>query len=147
MNFNKVVLLGRVASDIEMRSTTSGQSVCTFRLATNRVWKDKSGEKKEESQFHNIVLWGRQAENASQFLAKGSLVLIEGRLQNRSWEDKTGNKRYITEIIGENFQLGPRSSNAGGGDYKAPVRKDKEVDEDIPVIEDGDEIDIKDIPF
>lgn len=146
MNFNKVILLGRVASDIEMRSTTSGQSVCTFRLATNRVWKDKSGEKKEESQFHNIVLWGRQAENASQFLAKGSLVLIEGRLQNRSWEDKTGNKRYITEIIGENFQLGPRSSNAGG-DYKAPVRKDKEVDEDIPVIEDGDEIDIKDIPF
>jgi single-strand DNA-binding protein len=147
MNFNKVVLLGRVASDIEMRSTTSGQSVCTFRLATNRVWKDKSGEKKEDSQFHNIVLWGRQAENASQFLTKGSLVLIEGRLQNRSWEDKTGNKRYITEIIGENFQLGPRSSNVGSGDYKAPAQKDKEVDEDIPVIEDGDEIDIKDIPF
>jgi len=146
MNFNKVVLLGRVASDIEMRSTTAGQSVCTFRLATNRVWKDKSGEKKEDSQFHNIVLWGRQAENASQFLAKGSLVLIEGRLQNRSWEDKTGNKRYITEIVGENFQLGPRSSG-GGGDYKAPVQKDKEIDEDIPVIEDGDEIDIKDIPF
>ena len=143
MNFNKVVLLGRVASDIEMRSTTTGQSVCTFRLATNRIWKDKSGERKEDSQFHNIVLWGRQAENASQFLTKGSLVLIEGRLQNRSWEDKTGNKRYITEIIGENFQMGPRS----GEGSRPPVQKDKKIDEDIPVIEDGDEIDIKDIPF
>lgn len=143
MNFNKVVLLGRIASDIEMRSTTAGQSVCTFRLATNRVWKDKSGEKREESQFHNIVLWGRQAENASQFLGKGSLVLIEGRLQNRSWEDKTGNKRYITEIIGENFQMGPRSGEIS----RTPALKDKKIDEDIPVIEDGDEIDIKDIPF
>ncbi len=143
MNFNKVVLLGRIASDIEMRSTTTGQSVCTFRLATNRVWKDKSGERKEDSQFHNIVLWGKQAENASQFLGKGSLVLIEGRLQNRSWEDKTGNKRYITEIIGENFQMGPRSGEAP----RTPIQKDKKIDEDIPVIEDGDEIDIKDIPF
>jgi single-strand DNA-binding protein len=147
MNFNKIILLGRVASDIEMRSTTTGQSVCTFRLATNRIWKDKSGERKEDSQFHNIVLWGKQAENASQFMTKGSLVLIEGRLQNRSWEDKTGNKRYITEIIGENFQLGPRSG--GDGTAKMPINKEKnkEVDEDIPVIEDGDEIDIKDIPF
>ncbi len=144
MNFNKVVLLGRIASDIEMRSTAAGQSVCTFRLATNRVWKDKNGERKEDSQFHNIVLWGKQAENASQFLTKGSLVLIEGRLQNRSWEDKSGNKRYTTEIIGENFQMGPRS----GESSRAPIQqKDKETDEDIPVIEDGDEIDIKDIPF
>lgn len=140
MNFNKVVLVGRVASDIEMRSTASGQSVCSFRLATNRVWKDKNGEKKEDSQFHNIVLWGKQAEIASQFLAKGSLVLIEGRIQNRSWEDKTGTKRYITEIVGENFQLGPK-----GGEKTTPQLKDEE--EDIPIIEDGDEIDIKDIPF
>ncbi len=139
MNFNKVILVGRVASDIEMRSTSSGQSVCSFRLATNRIWKDKNGEKKEDSQFHNIVLWGKQAETASQFMAKGSLVLIEGRIQNRSWEDKTGAKRYITEIIGENFQLGPKS-----GEKIAPQPKDEE---DIPVIEDGDEIDIKDIPF
>ncbi len=145
MNFNKVILVGRVASDVEMRSTASGQSVCSFRMATNRVWKDKSGEKKEDSQFHNIVLWGRQAETASQFMAKGSLVLIEGRLQNRSWEDKSGNKRYTTEIIGENFQLGPRS---GEGTKAIPQQKNKqENDEDIPVIEDGDEIDIKDIPF
>ncbi len=140
MNFNKVVLVGRVASDIEMRSTASGQSVCSFRLATNRVWKDKNGEKKEDSQFHNIVLWGKQAETASQFMAKGSLVLIEGRIQNRSWEDKTGTKRYITEIVGENFQLGPK-----GGEKTTPQLKDEE--EDIPIIEDGDEIDIKDIPF
>ncbi|HOC53561.1 MAG TPA: single-stranded DNA-binding protein [Candidatus Pacearchaeota archaeon] len=144
MNFNKVILLGRVASDVEKRSTTSGQSVCTFRLATNRIWRDKAGERKEDSQFHNIVLWGKQAENASQFMSKGSLVLIEGRLQNRSWEDKTGNKRYTTEIIGENFQLGPK-----GGERPQSQTQDKEIshDEDIPVIEDGDEIDIKDIPF
>ncbi|MFA5086763.1 MAG: single-stranded DNA-binding protein [Candidatus Paceibacterota bacterium] len=154
MNLNKVFLLGRVATDPEMKSTGSGQNVCTFSLATNRVWKDANGQKKEDSQFHRIVLWQRLAQIASQFLTKGSLVLIEGRIQTRAWDDKTGNKRYTTEIIAENMQLGPRSGNApmGASNFNAqpqqPKNNKKEMEEeDIPVIEDGEEIDIKDIPF
>lgn len=154
MNLNKVFLLGRVATDPEMKSTTSGQNVCTFSLATNRVWKDANGGKKEDSQFHRIVLWQRLAQIASQFLTKGSLVLIEGRLQTRNWEDKTGNKRYTTEIIAEGMQLGPRGTGtnvpmSGFKENQGTKSNKKEMveEEDIPVIEDGEEIDIKDIPF
>lgn len=158
MNLNKVFLLGRVASDIELKRTPAGQSVCTFSLATNRIYKDASGQKKEEAQFHRIVLWAKQAEIASQFLAKGALVLIEGRIQTRSWDAADGSKRFTTEIIGEAMQLGPKSagisnfSNDVGKSFDSlPSTKKKtpttDIDEDIPVIEDGDEIDIKDIPF
>ncbi|MFA5208040.1 MAG: single-stranded DNA-binding protein [Candidatus Paceibacterota bacterium] len=147
MNLNKVFLIGRIATDIEMKTTSSGQSVCTFSLATNRTWKGKDGQKQEESQFHRIVLWQKLAEIASQFLTKGSLVLIEGRIQNRSWDDKNGVKRYTTEIIGEGMQMGPRVQ--GGSEpvknFSAPKKQTE--DEDIPIIEDGDEIDVKDIPF
>jgi len=153
MNLNKVFLLGRVATPPEIRNTPSGQSVCTFTLATNRVWKDANGQKKEDSQFHRIVLWQRLAQIASQFLTKGSLVLIEGRIQNRSWDDKTGAKRYTTEIIAEGMQLGPRNT-VGNTASELNVNQDsksnkKEIveEEDIPIIEDGEEIDIKDIPF
>lgn len=145
MNLNKVFLVGRVASDIEMKTTPSGQSVCTFSLATNRTWKGKDGQKQEESQFHRVVLWQKLAEIASQFLSKGSLVLIEGRIQNRSWEDKSGVKRYTTEIVGEAMQMGPKGQGGGQKDFSAPKKEVK--DEDIPIIEDGDEIDVKDIPF
>jgi single-strand DNA-binding protein len=126
-------------------------------MATNRVWKDASGQKKEDAQFHSIVLWGKQAEMASQYLTKGSLVYIEGRLQTRSWESQ-GGKKYITEIVGEKIQLGPKSM--GGGSVRPSAPRDanpvkQQTEEDIPVIEDGsfdvpeskDEIDVKDIPF
>ncbi|MFA5178185.1 MAG: single-stranded DNA-binding protein [Candidatus Paceibacterota bacterium] len=150
MNLNKVFLLGRVATDPELKSTPSGQSVCTFSLATNRVWKDANGQKKEEAQFHRVVMWQKLAQTASQFLNKGSLVLIEGRIQNRSWEDKTGVKKYTTEIIAENMQLGPKSAGSSSN-FSAPAQpknnKEMQEEEDIPVIEDGEEIDIKDIPF
>ncbi|MFA5013083.1 MAG: single-stranded DNA-binding protein [Candidatus Paceibacterota bacterium] len=154
MNLNKVFLLGRVATAPEIRNTPSGQSVCTLSLATNRVWKDAAGQKKEDSQFHRIVLWGKLAELSSKFLTKGSLVLIEGRIQNRSWDDKTtGAKRYITEIVAEAMQLGPRSAGTSDGSSgftpkpQADKSKPMQEEEDIPVIEDGEEIDIKDIPF
>jgi len=147
MNLNKVFLIGRVATDIEMKTTPSGQSVCTFSLATNRTWKGKDGQKQEESQFHRIVLWQKLAEIASQFLTKGSLVMIEGRIQNRSWEDKTGVKKYTTEIIGETMQMGPRTQGGPVESKGFPAPKKETVDEDIPIIEDGDEIDVKDIPF
>lgn len=143
MNLNKVFLVGRLVNDPEMRSTPAGQSVCSFRLATNRVWTDReSGQKQEKTEYHNIVLWRRLAEIASQFLAKGSLVLIEGRVETRSWQDSAGNKRFRTEIIGERMQLGPRAAGKVIPPEAAPQ-------EEIPIIEEGpeEEIDVKDIPF
>src|SRR3989344_4951640 len=113
MNLNKVLIVGRVTADPQVRQTTSGASVSSFSVATNRVWTDKAGAKQEETEFHNVVTWGRQAEIAGQFLTKGSLVLIEGRLQTRSWQDKQGGQRKTTEIICDRLQLGPRPHSTG----------------------------------
>ncbi|HCX45162.1 TPA: single-stranded DNA-binding protein [Patescibacteria group bacterium] len=121
MNLNKTFLLGRLTADPILRTTTNGTQVATFSIATNRVWNDKVAGKKEETEFHNIVLWGRQAEIASRFLTKGGLVLIEGRLQTRSWEDNQGQKRRTTEIVGERMQLGPRSANQNSGGFQPPT--------------------------
>ncbi len=145
MNLNKAFLIGRLVSDPETRTTPTGQTVCSFRMATNRVWTDRTtSQKQEKTEYHNIVLWRRLAEIASQYLTKGSLVLIEGRIQTRSWQDASGNKRYRTEIIGERLQMGPRATGTTG---KTITAEEKEApDEEIPVI-DEEEIDIKDIPF
>src|SRR3989344_1842007 len=161
MNFNKVVIIGNVVADPETRTTPSGQQVCSLRIATNRVWTDKAGAKQQKTEFHSVVLWRRLAEIASQYLRKGGLVLIEGRLETRSWDDKnTGAKRYRTEIIGESMQLGPKSSGqgfsegqresspapappAGGSSEAQPETKEEE----IPIIEEDEEIDVKNIPF
>ncbi|MDD4358696.1 MAG: single-stranded DNA-binding protein [Candidatus Pacebacteria bacterium] len=145
MNLNKVFLIGRVANVPEIQSTQSGRKVCKLSLATSRIWKGQDGSKKEETNFHNIILWERLAEIASSYATKGSLLLIEGRIQNRSWEDKEGKKRYTTEIIAENIQLGPKPNKAAGISDK-PKKQKEEIDEELPVI-DEDEIDIKDIPF
>ena len=144
MNLNKVFLVGRLVTDPEMRSTPTGQNVCSFRMATNRVFTDKTGQKQEKTEYHNIVLWRRLAEIASQYLTKGSLALIEGRIETRSWQDATGNKRYRTEIVGESMQLGPRAA----GKVVPPAEKGT-AQEEIPVIEEGkeEEIDVKEIPF
>ena len=99
MNLNKVFLIGNLTRDPELRNLPSGAAVVSFGLATNRVWKDKQGEKQEDAQFHNIVVFGRQAEIVNQYLTKGSLVLIEGRIQTRSWDGKDGSKQYRTEIV------------------------------------------------
>ena len=98
-----------------MRSTPAGQDVATFGVATNRAWTDKSGQKQSEVEFHNIVVFGRLAQIAGQYLSKGRLILVEGRMKTRSWEDQNGQKRTRTEIIAENFQMGPRSSRETGG--------------------------------
>ena len=112
---NKVMLIGNLGRDPEVRSTPSGQNVASFSLATNRKWKDRDGNRQEQTEWHNIVCWGRQAEIAGQYLTKGKQIYIEGRIQTRSWDDKaSGEKKYRTEIICDNFQmLGSR----GGGDY------------------------------
>jgi single-strand DNA-binding protein len=115
MNLNKVFLLGRLTADPILKTTPTGQQVATFSIATNRVWTDKTQGKKEDTQFHNIVVWGRQAEIAQRFLTKGGMVLVEGRLQTRTWDDKQGGKRRTTEIVAESIQLGPRPHGAFGG--------------------------------
>lgn len=146
MNLNKVFLIGRLTRKPELRTTPSGQTVCSFGLATNRVWNNpQTKERQEQTEFHNIVLWRRLAEIASQYLDKGSLVLIEGRLQTRSWDDKSGIKKYKTEIIGENIQMGPKS--AVSSSVPSPANQNKE--EEIPIIEEEkeEEIDISQIPF
>lgn len=113
MNLNKVFLIGRMTQDPEVRSTPSGQTVGTLRIATNRVWNNQqSGQKQESTEFHTVVAWGRLAEIASQYLKRGGLVMIEGRLQTRSWTGTDNVKRYATEIVAENLQLGPRSASS-----------------------------------
>lgn len=119
MNLNKVFVLGNVARDPEIRSLPSGGSVVSFSVASNRVWKDKAGQKQQEAEFHNVVVFGKLAEIAGSYIKKGGLLLVEGRLKTQSWE-KDGIKRYKTEIIGESIQLGPRPT----GTTTAPAPKE-----------------------
>ena len=115
MNLNKVFLIGRMAADPESRTTQSGQTVTTVRLATNRVWNNRAtGEKQEQVEFHTIIAWGNLAEIVSKYLRKGQLAMFEGRLQTRSWQGQDGVKRYRTEIVAENMQLGPKAMGTGG---------------------------------
>lgn len=113
MNLNKVFILGNLTRDPEVRTTPSGQQVANFSIATNRVWYNQNKEKNQETEFHNIVAWGRLAEIASQYLTKGKMVLIEGRIKTRSWQAQDGTKKYRTEIIAENMQMGPKSQGSG----------------------------------
>lgn len=153
MNLNKAFIAGNLTRDPELRQTPSGQAVCSFGVATNRFYTDSTGQKQKQAEFHNVVAWGRQAEVVNQYLKKGSLVLVEGRLQTRSWQDQQGSKHWKTEIVAERVQLGPRS--AGGG--MPPTESQEQPDErasrqpETPIIElpnEGEEeIDVKDIPF
>src|SRR3989344_5796044 len=112
MYLNKVIIVGNLTRDPEINAIPSGQKVCKFGVATNRVWKDKSGAKQESVTYHNIVVWGKQAENSAQYLKKGQQVMIEGRIETRNWDDKTsGEKKYRTEIIADRVQFGLK----GGG--------------------------------
>src|SRR6186713_497002 len=112
---NKVILIGNLGADPELRYTPSGQAVCDLRLATNESWTDKNGQKQERTEWHRVVMWGKPAEICKQYLSKGQKLYIEGRLQTRSWDDKEGNKRYSTEIIGTDFMFLGGGSGAGAG--------------------------------
>ncbi|MFN7963092.1 MAG: single-stranded DNA-binding protein [Thermoanaerobaculia bacterium] len=112
---NKVFLIGNLGRDPEVRSTPSGQPVASFSVATSRKWKDRDGNRQEQTEWHNVVCWGKQAELAGQYLSKGKQIFVEGRLQTRSWDDRqSGEKRYRTEIICENFQM--LGARGGGGE-------------------------------
>ena len=151
MNFNKVIIVGRLTQDPEKRTIPeSGLSVTSFSVATNSYFKSKSGENQEKVEFHDVVLFGNLADIASQYLQKGSLALFEGRLQTRSWEDKEGNRRYRTEIVGEKLQFGPRQAgdNAPGkGEESSPGKGERTSNKEIPIIDEDDEINVEDIPF
>src|SRR3954468_21670592 len=114
MYINKVFLFGNLTRDPELRALPSGMNVSSFSVATNRVYKDRDGKKQEQTDFHNVVVFGRQADTINQYLKKGSSVFVEGRMQTRSWE-KDGKKNYRTEVIADRVQFGPRGSGSGGG--------------------------------
>ncbi len=154
MDLNKVMLIGRLVADPEMRTTPAGQAVSSLRVATNRVWTDSQGQKHETPEYHTVVVWRRLAEIASQYLKKGSLVFVEGRLQTRSWQDASGVKKYRTEVIAERLQLGPKGiANQGFEETQKPELPKEEPAEsqtaevEIPIIEEENDIDVKDIPF
>ncbi len=105
MSVNKVILVGRLGQDPELKSTPSGMSVCNFSIATSENWVDRSGQKQERTEWHRIVVWGKLAENCGQYLKKGRQVYVEGYLQTRSWEDKDGQKRYTTEVVARIVQF------------------------------------------
>ena len=121
---NKVILIGNLGADPELRYTPNGQAVCDVRLATNESWTDKSGQKQERTEWHRVVFWGKPAEIVKQYMGKGQRMYIEGRLQTRSWDDKEGNKRYSTEIVANDFMfLSSREGagaarDGGGGGYE-----------------------------
>ncbi len=154
MNLNKVIIIGRLTADPVLRSTANGQAVSSFSVATNRYWTSKNGEKGEETEFHNVVVWGRQAEVVTQFVHKGDMIMVEGRLKTRTWQGKDGQNRRTTEIIAERVQFGPKRNPAGVSGQTAAVAPDPQPQptaavEEIPEIdiEASGDIDINDIPF
>lgn len=152
MNLNKVFIVGNLTRDPELRNLPSGTPVTSFGMATNRIWKNQQGERQEDVQFHNVVVFGRQAETVSQYLTKGSLVLVEGRIQTRSWEGKDGTKQYRTEIVAERIQFGPKNAAKSGGFNKSEApethREDVSTHEGLPEIDiNEEEIKAEDLPF
>jgi single-strand DNA-binding protein len=136
---NKVILIGNLGRDAELRHTPSGQAVASLNLATTEQWNDKDGQRQEKTEWHRIVLWGRQAESLQQYLVKGKQIYVEGRLQTRQWDDKDGNKRYMTEVKADRITLlggggggGMRGGMDRGGDYGSsePAREPADVPED-----------------
>lgn len=146
--FNKVILMGNLTRDIEMRTTPSGQTVANFSLAVSRSWKDQSGQTQDQTSFINCVAWGKPGEIIAQYVKKGDPLLVSGRLDQRSWDDKeSGQKRSTVEVNVEDFNfIGGRGGDSAGGGFSAPSSPSKSKD---VVIEDIDDkpIDLSEIPF
>lgn len=156
MDLNRAMIIGNVTRDPELRTTATGQNVCSFGIATNQTWTDSSGQKQTKAEYHNLVVWGKLAELAGQYLAKGRKVYVEGRLQTREWEAQDGAKRNRTEIVADNFILldkreggasaptGYRSSPAASAPTPTmtPIPSNDMIDPGL-----GEEIRLEDIPF
>lgn len=157
MYLNKVILVGNLTRDPELKAVPSGNKVCTFSLATNRSYKDANGVRQEKTDFHNIVVWGKTAENVATYMKKGSSILVEGRMETRSWDDqKTGEKKYRTEVIAESVQFGntPGNTQSQAKPIQAEPAKQEPKQENFNKIDGPDEleypeeqINAEDIPF
>lgn len=150
MYINKAIIYGNLTRDPELRSLPSGIQVASFSLATNRVWKNKEGVKQESVDYHNVVVFGRQAETAAQYLKKGSGVFVEGRMQTRSWDATDGTKKYRTEVVADRVQFGPKTGGTAGNyskndDQSTP--KSSQGDEGGVIDYPEEEINPEDIPF
>lgn len=146
MNLNRAMIIGNLTRDPEVRTTTTGQNVASFGVATNHVWKDASGQKQEKAEFHNIVAWGKLADICAQFLAKGRKVYVEGRIQTREWEGQDGQKRNRTEIVCENMIMLDRGGAPAGGEARATAAAQSAAP--AAAAQGGeDEIRVEDIPF
>lgn len=164
MNVNKVIIIGRLTRDPELRTTPNGQTVANISVATSRQWKDQGGAKQEKTEFHNVIAWGKQGEVIGQYFTKGQEIYVEGRLETQNWDDKdSGKKMYRTEIVLEKFEFGAK---AGGGTSAAPqggysnnapqqrtapaAQPQPRKEDEIPTInldDEQDEIKIEDVPF
>jgi single-strand DNA-binding protein len=146
MYFNRAIIIGNLTRDPELRSLPSGVQVATVGVATNRVWKDKNGAKQESTDYHNVVVFGRQAETTAQYLRKGSSILVEGRMQTRSWDAADGTKKYRTEVVADRIQFGPKRD---GATPTAPTKK--EESQEAPPVDTieypEDNVNVDDIPF
>lgn len=145
MYLNKAMIYGNLTRDPELRALPSGMQVCSFSLATNRVYNDRDGNRQEATEYHNIAVFGKQAENSAKYLHKGDSAYVEGRLQTRSWE-KDGQKQYRTEIVADRVQFGPKSGGGGGGSAPSVAPKAEEKAPEPPAYPD-EEINPEDIPF
>lgn len=152
MYLNKAMIYGNLTRDPELKALPSGMNVCSMSLATNRVYKDRDGNRQESVDYHNVVVFGSQAENSAKYLTKGNGVYVEGRLQTRSWE-KDGQKQYRTEIVADRVQFGPKNGSAGGSDAatgnSAPANASQKDESKAPATPDypEEEINPEDIPF
>ena len=147
--FNKVILMGNLTRDIELRTTSNGQSVASFSLAVTRTWKDQSGTQQDQTSFINCVAWGKAGEILAQYVKKGSPLLVSGRLDQRSYEDKDGNKRQAVEVVVEDFNfVGGGRSDDSDSSYSAPSSSSNRKSQDVAVDDIDDKpIDLSEIPF
>jgi single-strand DNA-binding protein len=145
MYLNKAMIYGNLTRDPEMKALPSGMQVCSFSLATNRIYNDRDGKRQESTDYHNVVVFGKQAENCAKYLVKGNSAYVEGRMQTRSWE-KDGVKQYRTEVIADRVQFGPKGSGAapsGSSEKSAPAQQSESALPDYP----EEDINPEDIPF
>src|SRR6058998_163946 len=141
---NKVILVGNLGRDAELRYTPGGAAVATLNMATTEVWNDKAGQRQEKTEWHRVVLWGKAAESLAEYLVKGKQIYVEGRLQTRQWDDKDGNKRYTTEIRGDRIVL---LGSAGGGRSQPTERQEVGVHAGPAAAESSEPLTDDDIPF
>ncbi len=146
MYLNKAMVYGNLTRDPELKALPSGMNVCSFALATNRVYKDRDGKRQESTDYHNIVVFGRQADTCAQYLKKGAGAFVEGRLQTRSW-DRDGQKQYRTEIVADRVQFGPRGGAGGAGGQSAGNDQGAKQDDGGALDYPDEEINPEDIPF